>query len=805
MKTILTPFFFIAALSAYSQSQTVDTIGSAHRVFSCQGTYSQGFKLTNGPSQTGIARLHGKRNLNQGLIAPLSVHLGQERAENKMVFLLSPDELSFSGAQSAGQLDQYLQDAASRYVAIQIVTHPPGGSPDVLSMLIKQAASTTPAIFGPVPAYLNGDEIEFAPNDKAKYHNLTIIWNANNRQLVVGFGDRMRIQHCQDLVKDVFKGDPAVYVMMAGATYMTADSQQVCLRSNDFAFNCCPSRPSCPNPADFDLGWYGAGRLEDGLWSSTGNKVRQNQRGGPSVFMLPLALLNVEMNFKVRVSSNGAAQLPRNNWGFVLGMVDPQCNTTRHQYWLFNWRGEPGATCNGQYSADAGYLLAKANGNIGMGCGKGETADYFWANRDDNLVFDVVQPALGSPGWVFDSMYQFQVTYTFGSIVIKVNEKTIVEYPGCFEPGFFGFFTYEQHNVEFSDFSYEHHVYFSMDTDTTVCTNDPITFDCYNSCDNKVDSFFISGIEWKFGDGASTGFLSGGERLFSTKHTFAQPGNYEVVMVARDVNGCRGEAKQLLQVVPIPDTLELGTKNASCSGNSDGAVTILNPLSELLYSIDGVMFSGDTVFLGLNTGNHLLHVQNTDFCILKLPFIIGAPKPISVDLEAKGVIALGDTAKLTAIVQSNGIPIETYVWSTGDTCRFCRIVTDRPSKTTSYSLTVTDTLRCTATAQKTIEVIDSMRIYVPNAFLPDVNGENDYFTVFGGNEIARINCFRVFNRWGNLLHEATNFMPGDPSAAWKGYDRRNRPQLPGVYVGIVEYTLINDQKRKRGFDILLVR
>jgi gliding motility-associated-like protein len=78
-------------------------------------------------------------------------------------------------------------------------------------------------------------------------------------------------------------------------------------------------------------------------------------------------------------------------------------------------------------------------------------------------------------------------------------------------------------------------------------------------------------------------------------------------------------------------------------------------------------------------------------------------------------------------------------------------------------------------------------LYVPNAFTPGGDGLNDVFMPIPIG-MKRINYFKVFNRWGQLMFSTTEQM--------KGWDGRYKgvPQDPAVYVWIVEGVDYADNK-----------
>lgn len=74
----------------------------------------------------------------------------------------------------------------------------------------------------------------------------------------------------------------------------------------------------------------------------------------------------------------------------------------------------------------------------------------------------------------------------------------------------------------------------------------------------------------------------------------------------------------------------------------------------------------------------------------------------------------------------------------------------------------------------TVEVIPYMNIYIPNSFTPNGDGLNDTFGAIG--EAIGEYTMQVFNRWGQLVFESTNY-----GKQWDGtYD--GQPVPTGSYV-----------------------
>ena len=153
----------------------------------------------------------------------------------------------------------------------------------------------------------------------------------------------------------------------------------------------------------------------------------------------------------------------------------------------------------------------------------------------------------------------------------------------------------------------------------------------------------------------------------------------------------------------------------------------------------------------------------------------------------------GDLVELNAVGNSPG----TYVWSPPEflSCVNCPNPIANPDLDYTYTVTFTDLNGCVADAMVSISY-DAV-IYVPNSFIPDGNGRNDLFGVYGGN-IKSMEML-IFNRWGELietLHSITD--------RWDG-TYENLPCQDGVYTWKLTYT--DKQERKYGLTghVVLIR
>jgi gliding motility-associated-like protein len=127
-----------------------------------------------------------------------------------------------------------------------------------------------------------------------------------------------------------------------------------------------------------------------------------------------------------------------------------------------------------------------------------------------------------------------------------------------------------------------------------------------------------------------------------------------------------------------------------------------------------------------------------------------------------------------------------------------------PLLSTRYTLVVKDSAGCIARDEILITVNRDKRVYIPNIFLPDSDGKNDNFTVFGALEVAKVRSMQIYDRWGELLFENLNFLPNEPEFGWSGH-AKGQAVNPGVYVYVIEVEYVNGETEIFAGDVTVIR
>ena len=141
---------------------------------------------------------------------------------------------------------------------------------------------------------------------------------------------------------------------------------------------------------------------------------------------------------------------------------------------------------------------------------------------------------------------------------------------------------------------------------------------------------------------------------------------------------------------------------------------------------------------------------------------------LKISLGSDIKIELGDSAKLTAYLN---FTTKSFKWSPKDSslrCDTCLPVVVTPTLTTRYRLTAHDAAGCEVSDEIIVYVDKQRRVFVPTSFSPNGDGANERFTLFSDRSVRRIETFKVFNRWGNLVFEQNNILPNDENKGWDG-------------------------------------
>ncbi len=168
-------------------------------------------------------------------------------------------------------------------------------------------------------------------------------------------------------------------------------------------------------------------------------------------------------------------------------------------------------------------------------------------------------------------------------------------------------------------------------------------------------------------------------------------------------------------------------------------------------------------------------------------------------------IERGDSIKLTPSVSSTKNVVLSWRPSASVPCKSCLNPIVSPKTTTVYELEARDTVNgCIRSDDIIVNVKTCVGVYIPNAFSPNDDGRNDYFTVYTAPCIKQVLVLSVYNRWGALMFTRTNFEPNNDTMGWDGLVN-GKPVPNDVYAFYVELEQKDGSMQRYRGDISVTR
>jgi gliding motility-associated-like protein len=210
----------------------------------------------------------------------------------------------------------------------------------------------------------------------------------------------------------------------------------------------------------------------------------------------------------------------------------------------------------------------------------------------------------------------------------------------------------------------------------------------------------------------------------------------------------------------------------------------------LQASVNGSSFTWTPAYslTGATTLSPLAHPVTTTTYILAVYDVLGCPKPglDTVTISVRPPIFANAGKDTSAVLNqpltlhATGAPF--FLWSPPTYLNQADIASPTAlfseSGVYTYALKAFTANNCFALDTIHIKVFTTApEIFVPNAFTPDAAQNNLFRPIPVG--IARIDYFRVYNRWGNMVFSSSD------GSGWNG-TVSGKKQASGTYVWVVE-------------------
>jgi len=256
------------------------------------------------------------------------------------------------------------------------------------------------------------------------------------------------------------------------------------------------------------------------------------------------------------------------------------------------------------------------------------------------------------------------------------------------------------------------------------------------------------------------------------------------VLEARSDFGCMAKDSVKLVVAP-PMSLSVNPGIVICSGNSvqliaEGAATY-----QWIGNTPGLNNATIANPVATPTSTITYYVEGRDSyqCFIDTASVTVTVNPLPTVQAGADVVVTGGSPYQLQPVYSNDVVGYSWLPANDLSCSDCPSPLTTPTADRDYIITVKNAFQCAAS--DTIKVVTECgesHIYIPNAFTPNGDALNNTFTIRGSG-VKQVTSFAIFNRWGELVFEKKNFLPGDAGAAWNGKFRgMNVPAGSYVYL-----------------------
>lgn len=265
-------------------------------------------------------------------------------------------------------------------------------------------------------------------------------------------------------------------------------------------------------------------------------------------------------------------------------------------------------------------------------------------------------------------------------------------------------------------------------------------------------------------------------------------------VIVNDNYGC-ADTISINITEPASLTSQNTVSNISCFGEADGqvSVTATGGTQPYTYTLNGST-SNSGIFTALDSGTYTYIVDDANGCIDSADITITEPDAISVNITP-GIAVINLSEEIQLVATSNYDPAATYLWSppNGLSCSTCPNPVVSSLTSMEYTLQVSVAINgntCTTFENVPVTVIPNYDLFIPNAFSPNGDNNNEYFTWYGNLKAVSLVEVMIFNRIGEKVFESN-----DINFKWDG-KYKGVLQAPGVYIYTVKAVFIDGHREE---------
>lgn len=262
-----------------------------------------------------------------------------------------------------------------------------------------------------------------------------------------------------------------------------------------------------------------------------------------------------------------------------------------------------------------------------------------------------------------------------------------------------------------------------------------------------------------------------------------------------DSNGCIYLDSTKINEPESPLMIDASVEDVICYNGRNGKIIIdaFGGSGFYQYSTDGKEFSSSKTISSLQSGYYSVIVRDFKGCQDTLEEIeVKEPSEIVVDLGNDKIIPFGASTVLNAKIY-NAVGDITFKWNSNNldllSCTNCLSPTFDGQRESNFEFIVFDSNGCRGTDLISIRLENFSPFFVPTAFTPNNDGENDILLLFGVG-IKKVRKFSIYDKWGALVYENEDFDVNLEDVGWDGIFRGEQAQS-NLYFWFAEVEFAN--------------
>lgn len=236
-------------------------------------------------------------------------------------------------------------------------------------------------------------------------------------------------------------------------------------------------------------------------------------------------------------------------------------------------------------------------------------------------------------------------------------------------------------------------------------------------------------------------------------------------------------------------TLNLGRDTIACS---EEVILLQSKIKNVEFNWNQGSSTSENYWA--SPGTTTLSIKDKNGCVNMDTILIETRPSLEFSLGNDTVLCFNENNRNIITINSDQLIGLNYQWNSSNTNPSVPFFIDQPGE---YTLEVIDEYQCVFKDTLKITNLCDPTIFVPNAFTPNEDGQNDYWGL--SSSFVTHYTILVFDRWGELIWEGDESNP-----YWNGYYKGRKAQID-LYVYKITYSSLKQKNKVLTGTVSLIR